>query len=143
MSTVLLRPARPSDADDLFALLVQFAVSYEPAREAFDAHLPHLLEADHADLLVALRGEKVIGYILAFRLLTLYANGPITEIQELMVDPQYRGQGVGRELVETIIGRAWAAGSVEVTAPTRRAGDYYAKLGFQETAGYFKRRRSH
>jgi N-acetylglutamate synthase-like GNAT family acetyltransferase len=152
MSRVLLRPAEPSDADDLFRLLTQFAVSYKPAREAFDRHFPHLLETENADLLVASLDElrpaagtsgaaKVIGYILAFRLLTLYANGPITEIQELMVDPEYRDRGVGRRLVETVVERAWGSGSVEVTVPTRRAGEYYVKLGFVETAGYFKRRR--
>jgi GNAT superfamily N-acetyltransferase len=138
---LLLRRPSPSDADDLFILLTQFAVSYKPERAAFDRHFPQLLAADDAELLVASLDEKVIGYILAFKLLTLYANGPITEIQELMVDPSYRRRGIGRELVEAVVERAWASGSVEVTVPTRRAGKYYMKLGFVETAGYFKRKR--
>jgi len=136
-----IRPARLSDSDALFGLLIQFAVSYRPDRAAFDRHLPLLLTSDTAMLRVAVRDGGVIGYLLGFHLLTLYANGPVLEIQELMVDPAHRGQGVGRRLLTSTIEAAWAQGCVEVTVPTRRAGPYYEKLGFVETASYFKLKR--
>lgn len=137
---VLIRPACLSDAEAIFPLLQQFATSYQPERAAFDRHFPLLLAAEHAELLVAEVAGQVIGYALAFRLLTLYANGAVVELQELMVAPECRRQGVGRRLVEGVMERAQAAGAVEVTVPTRRARDFYLPLGFQETALYLKRR---
>jgi N-acetylglutamate synthase-like GNAT family acetyltransferase len=133
-----VRRARPEDADDVFRLLVDFATSYRPEREAFDAAYPALLCDDNADLLVA-DNQSVVGYALAHRMLVLYAGGTVTELQELMVDPAHRGRGAGRALVAAIVERAQRAGSREVTVPTRRARDFYAALGFTETAVYLKR----
>lgn len=113
-------------------------MSYRPDRAAFDVHLPRLVDAEHAELWVACADEQVIGYLLAFHLLTLYANGVVTEVQELMVDPGWRGQGVGGDLVKTAIRSARARGSVEVTVPTRRAEAFYESLGFEQTAIYLK-----
>lgn len=138
MPDPVIRPARLADADRLFPLVQQFATSYRPDRDAFDRNLPSLLAADHADCLVAEAGDELLGYALAFTLLTLYANGIVVELQELMVAPDSRGRGIGRRLVEAILEQARAAGAVEVTVPTRRARDYYLRLGFEETATYFK-----
>jgi GNAT superfamily N-acetyltransferase len=135
----IIRPAGRSDADRLFPLVEQFATSYRPDRAAFDRNFPLLLDADHADCVVAELGGALLGYALAFRLVTLYANGIVVELQELMVAPDHRGRGVGRRLVESIVERAQAAGAIEVTVPTRRAREYYLRLGFEETATYLKR----
>jgi GNAT superfamily N-acetyltransferase len=143
MAEAVIRPATLADAEGVFVQLAQFAVSYPPSKSAFDEHFPQLIAADHADLLVACSDKEIVGYLLAFRLLTLYANGLVTEIQELMVDAGYRNQGIGRRLIEVAVERAWTAGGIEVTIPTRRAGAYYERLGFVETAGYFKRKLSH
>lgn len=137
-----VRPARLADADRIFELLTRFAVSYPPVREAFDRDFPRLPVDDDAVLLAACLDGEVVGYVLAFRLLTLFAGGPIMEIEELMVDEAYRNRGAGRRIVSAVIDRAWESDCREVTVPTRRAGDYYAKLGFVETAAYFKRRRA-
>ena len=135
---VLIRSARISDADALFPLLQQFAMSYRPDRATFDRHYPLLLAADHADLLVAEVDDQLVGYALAFNLLTLYANGIVVELQELMVAPEYRSRGIGRRLVTEVMDRARAAGAIEMTVPTRRAVEYYLRLGFAQTATYLK-----
>jgi ribosomal protein S18 acetylase RimI-like enzyme len=137
--TRLVRPANAGDADAVFALLGQFVTSYLPDRSRFDQHYPVLLAAADADLLVAVVDGMVVGYALGFRLPTLYANGVVLTIQELVVGSAYRRHGLGRALVEALITRGQAAGAVEVTVPTRRAQDFYARLGFAETATYLKR----
>jgi predicted N-acetyltransferase YhbS len=141
MDRIRIRPADVTDADPVFELLRQFATSYPPCRSVFDQNYERLLAAmtyDSTDLLVAEGAGQVIGYVLAARFLVLYANGWVCELQELMVDPAQRGRGVGRRLVGAVIERARAAGAVEVTVPTRRARDYYRKLGFVETAVFLK-----
>jgi N-acetylglutamate synthase-like GNAT family acetyltransferase len=138
VTNVEIRHAGPADGDALFPLLQGFAMSYPSDRAAFDAHLPRLVEAEHAEVWVACADEQVIGYLVAFHLLTLFANGVVTEVQELMVDPGWRGQGVGGRLVKTVIQSARARGSAEVTVPTRRAEAFYESLGFERTASYLK-----
>jgi ribosomal protein S18 acetylase RimI-like enzyme len=126
--TRLVRPAAAPDADAVFALLVQFATSYVPNRRHFNHHYPVLLAAANADLLVAAIEAKVVGYVLGFQLPTLHANGVVLMIQELIVVPAHRRQGLGRTLVEELIARGQDAGAVEVTVPTRRAKDFYRHL---------------
>jgi N-acetylglutamate synthase-like GNAT family acetyltransferase len=131
-----VRPAAADDAEAVFRLLGAFATTYRPDRAAFDRHFPllgdGLLVAEHPDGAVA-------GYALVCDLLVLYANGTVCELQELMVDPALRGRGIGEHLVTAVVERARAKGAVEVTVPTRRARDYYLRLGFEETATYLKR----
>ncbi len=138
IENLTIRAGQLADADAVFALLTQFAVSYRPKRTAFDMLYPALLTSEHGTLLVAETDEQVVGYTVAVLLPVLYANGPIVEIQELMVTPEYRGLGIGTRLVESVIDDARNAGAVEVTVPTRRAGSYYLRFGFAETATYYK-----
>ena len=133
-----VRPATIVDADRVFELLTQFATSYKPERAAFDHTFPDLLSSPAACLLVADWAGVVMGYALAFRLPVLYANGALWELQELMVDPNRRNQGIGHQLLETVIEHARESGAVEVVVPSRRAGGYYLKHGFVETAAYYK-----
>ena len=140
MDALLIRPARPGDADAVFDLLEEFAQSYTPARAAFAQHYPQLLRSEHAALLVAQGSARVVGYALAFDLLTLYANGIVSEIQELVVHPDFRGRKIGRRLVEAVLERGRRRRAIEITVPTRRAGDFYRELGFEETAAYFKKK---
>lgn len=140
MTDTVIRSARLVDADRVFELLLQFATSYHPERNVFDRQYPALLASPGADLVVADQNARVVGYALSFRLLTLYTNGVLVELQELMVDPICRSAGIGRQLVETVIRRARESGAVELTVPTRRARDYYPRFGFEETATYFKLR---
>lgn len=133
-----IRMAIGADSDALFALLGRFAVSYSPDRVAFQANLPKLLDSEHQVLLVAAEDERVVGYVMASESMTLYANGPAAELIELMVVEERRKQGIGRVLVETAIAWARERGCVEVNVPTRRAGGYYKRLGFEETAAFYR-----
>jgi N-acetylglutamate synthase-like GNAT family acetyltransferase len=119
-------------------LLREFATSYEPDPSAFIRHFPLLVRSGSAALLVAEHQRRVVGYVLAFDLLTLFANGIVVEIQELVVEPAYRSHGIGRLLVTAILERARRSRAREVTVPTRRAADFYRELGFEETATYLK-----
>lgn len=133
-----VRPARLEDADAVFGLLTDFATSYRPQRSTFDKHYPIILDASDADMVVADQGGVVIGYALAIDMLTLFANGIVTELIELMVEESSRRSGLGRMLVDGIVSRARSRDAVEVTVPTRRAGPFYERLGFEETANYYK-----
>ncbi len=56
-----------------------------------------------------------------------------------MVAPQFRGSGFGRLLLEAAGEWARGAGAVYVALATRRAGEFYRALGFEDSAVYFKK----
>ncbi len=140
MLDLTIRSARAEDAQAVYGLLTQFVSSYQPEREAFDRHFPKLIASKQLVFLVASIGGLVVGYALGSIALTLYANGPVLESQELMVSSEYRKRGIGRRLVGAVLEQALSAGCAEATVPTRRAQDFYVRLGFEETAVYLKRR---
>ncbi|GAB3571741.1 hypothetical protein GCM10027445_27530 [Amycolatopsis endophytica] len=129
-----IRPADVTDAEAVFAIL---DASHGASRSAFDHNYEELIAAmtyDGADLLVADADGEVAGYALAARMLSLSANGPVSQLLELVVAPAHRGRGAGGLLVDAIIRRARRGGAVEVTVATRTARGYYVRRGFTETA---------
>jgi N-acetylglutamate synthase-like GNAT family acetyltransferase len=133
-----IRPAEPADATQVFGLLEQFVVSYKPQPDRYAQMFSRLIASPDAYLAVGIVENNVRGYALALRVPTLYANGDLWELQELMVDPDFRSQGIGQSLLDSVIAHAKANGAIEVVVPSRRAGAYYVKHGFTETASYFK-----
>ena len=135
-----IREAGAEDADAVFSLLSFLMTSYEPSREAFDRTYPMLVTSPTAHLLVDEDDGGIQGYVYACDVPTLFANGVITEILELYVVESQRGLGIGRGLVEAVVERARQRNVVEVTVPTRRAGEFYEGIGFEPTAELFKLR---
>ena len=133
---------RPAEAGDLVAvagLAAGLAQSFAFSRESFCASYPSLL-ADHgACLLLAASGQEVLGYLLGFRHLTFYANGPVAWVEEVAVRPGDRGQGVGGALMGAF--EQWAAGQgcALVALATRRAAPFYRAVGYEESAAYFRK----
>lgn len=138
--SVTVRPGKATDADAIFALVRQLAVTYQSERQSFDENLPRLLGRDSQLLLVATEENVVVGYVMASESVTLYANGPTTELMELVVDVDRRGHGIGRPLVEAVVGWAREHGCTEVNVPSRRSGEYYMRLGFGEAARRYRLR---
>ena len=134
----VIRSARLTDRSRIWELLNQFANSYVPSETHFDLALEQLVADPKARLLVIETDHGVVGYTLAFVLPTLFANGPILEILEVVIDESQRGIGLGTHLIEELLTGAWDSGCVEAVVPTRRAAPFYEKIGFVRTANYLK-----
>lgn len=134
-----IRPAAPHDADALFALATDFATSFRPERAAFDAALAELLPDPSARLLAATIEDRPRGYLLGFDHATFFANGRVAWVEELMVDAALRRAGVGRALMAAFETWARRRGCRLVTLATRRAAPFYAALGYERSATYFRR----
>ncbi|MEO3860644.1 GNAT family N-acetyltransferase [Acrocarpospora sp. B8E8] len=134
-----LRRAEKTDADQIFALAREFALSFRPERAPFDAALPQLMENEDAFLMVATVDGVVRGYLLGFTHLTLFANGRVAWVEEAMIEGGFRRHGLGRLLLEEF--EAWArtrdAGYVALA--TRRAAEFYRALGYDVSATYYRK----
>jgi GNAT superfamily N-acetyltransferase len=135
-----VRPARLDDGDLIWPLTQQFATSFEPERSAFDSAYASLLGRPGNFMAVAeLRSAGIAGYTLATSHLTLFANGPVAWVEELMVSPDWRRGGVGAALMQAT--EQWAAeqGAAYLALATRRAADFYGAIGYSESATFFRK----
>ena len=109
----------------------------EIAKESFlhpwtDSYLRKVSQEHTNDILVAETAGKTVGYILGY-----IKPDKSGSIKILAVDPNYREQGVGGKLIETIVGKLKKEGANEVFLKLRAdnsvAYDFYGKLGFIKT----------
>jgi GNAT superfamily N-acetyltransferase len=134
-----VRGAEASDAEAVADLAAGLARSFPFSRARFGLSYPALLADDDACLLLAVDGEVRLGYLLGFRHLTFYANGPVGWVEEVFVRGQDRARGVGRALMSAF--ERWAAvrDCALVALATRRAAPFYRALGYEESAVYFRK----
>jgi len=134
------RQAIPADADEVFSLACEFATSFTPAREEFDASFLRLLASGDAALLVAKDADHVVaGYLLGFVRDTFYANGPVAWVEEIVVQEGQRRNGLGSELMAVFEAHARSRGARLVALATRRASAFYEAIGYGESATYFRK----
>lgn len=140
---MVVRPARPADADAVFSLVEQLGAAFVPVRGAFTATFTAAVEgADDADLflLVAEDGDGAVrGYALTTVARLLSTNGMSAQLQEIAVDQHARGQDLGTELVHAVEAECIRRGVRQITVASRRAGGFYDRLGYSQNAEYMRR----
>jgi GNAT superfamily N-acetyltransferase len=136
---IQVRPAVAADASAVAGLAGQLAQSFTFSRARFDLNYPALLAERNVCLLVATGGGDHLGYLLGFRHLTFFANGPVGWVEEILVSPGQRGTGTGRALMTAF--EHWAAeqGCAMVALATRRAAPFYRAIGYEESAVYHRK----
>lgn len=137
--TMHIRAVRHTDAEAVFALAQPFATSFVVEEPAFQRSFAALLASPQAYLAVADTGQQLVGYVLGFDHDTLFANGRVAWVEELMVSATCRRQGIGRRLMQAF--EAWAAarGCKLIALATRRAAAFYRAIGYEEAAVYFRK----
>lgn len=138
-SNLLIRPAAAEDADDVFALVKDFATSFAPERRAFEESFKQILSDEAAWLSVAEADGNLIGYCLGFDHFAFYANGRVSWIEEIMVREDCRKKGVGRALMDAFEEWSRQRNSALVGLATRRAASFYKTLGYEESAVFFRK----
>ena len=104
------------------------------------ADLENMISSDNAFLITANVGDEIVGSLT----LVLYRipTGHKSRIEDVVVDENSRGKGIGEKLIRYAIEKAQQAGAVSVdltSNPNRTAANYlYQKMGFtkRETNTY-------
>lgn len=102
-----IRPAQPSDCDDIWRLTCELA-EYEKLTHQLegsgDALRTHLFgERAFAEALVAELEGEVVGYALFFSNYSTFLTQPGIWLEDLIVTPSRRGQGIGKALLFEVI----------------------------------------
>lgn len=137
-----VRDAGPGDLDRLLELYEDPERLYrnvEPLNQnrAEDLFTRVLLDPNQRTL-VAEVYDEVVGTVVLVVLPNLAHGGaPYAVVENVVVDEEYRGEGVGRTLIEEAMKLAREAGAYKLTlsANTGRDGadGFYRSLGFEET----------
>lgn len=109
----VIRLAQEDDIEAMCVLLDRlFSIEQDfiPDRERQTAGLRLLLEQPDADVLVAERDGAVIGMCTLQILLSTAEGGPVGIVEDVIVAPEHRGQGVGKALLQNMLKRAQARG---------------------------------
>jgi GNAT superfamily N-acetyltransferase len=135
--SVEIRPAGTEDLDQLWPLVQDFAYSYRPERSAFERSF---LNRPDTHLLVAVTNtSSIVDNLLGSYHGTFFANGPVAWIGELMVNESARRQGVATKLMPSAEVWARSIPTTYVALASRRAGDFYFRIGYEESATYFRK----
>jgi GNAT superfamily N-acetyltransferase len=136
---VPIRKLGSGDFDALFDLVQRFATSFVPERSAFNQSAQALFTRDDVWLAGGEVSGVLVGYCLGFEHLTFYANGRVAWVEEVMVAESFRRRGVGAALMNEFEAWARSRGSRLVGLATRRAAPFYAAIGYEASATYFRK----
>lgn len=129
-----VRRAREDDGEVLQAIDLATWAAGSPAPLPGDDAVLFGEATRPEDVLVAVDGEGVLGYVKVVRPTPLAANAHVRAITGLAVDPTAQRRGVGRRLVEAARARAVAEGATRLTlrvlAPNAGALRLYEACGF-------------
>lgn len=118
MNTLSIRQATPDDTPLILDLIRQLAV-YEELEHEFVATAAGFKEnvfaKKHAEVLIASEGDKAVGFALYFFNFSTFVGKPGLYLEDLFVEPQYRGKGYGKQLFVALakIARAKDCGRME------------------------------
>ncbi len=148
---VVIRPATPSDLPTLGLLgasLVRTHHDFDPQRfiapspglpQTYGSFIGKQLERPDVVVFAAEREGAVVGYAYAtvdgYDYMSL--RGPAGVIQDIVVAPEHRGQGIGRLILDATIAVLAARGVPRIVLSTAEKNEtaqrLFAKAGFRRT----------
>lgn len=133
-----IRQANSADQEAVLALLRIYCK--EANTPLTDEHLlagltPLLSENQHGVVLVA-EEEEIIGYSILTWGWGIESGGMEALVDEMLIHPSRRGEGIGERLLQATLERAKHAGVkvvfLETESDNPRSRKLYSKLGFEE-----------
>jgi ribosomal protein S18 acetylase RimI-like enzyme len=139
---IAIEPARAQDLPpmaDLLGRLFAQEADFHPDPEAQLRGLRLILAApDQGQLLVAREGEAVLGMVSLLWSVSTALGGPVAWLEDLVVAPERRGQGLGRALLAAAVALCRDRSLDRITLLTdrdnARARAWYAASGFRASA---------
>jgi len=146
MKDILVREATESDLPVIGKLLEDLTDAMDNT-EGIDTGIAiktcqHLLNDNNSHFLVAAMEGTPVGFMNFTVRQTILHRSPSGLIDELVVAEEYRGKGVGKQLVQAAIEKCRRLGCCEVEASTEKtnlkAREFYKQCGFEERGTLFE-----
>ena len=140
MDEIIVRKGKSSDIDGIFALVQEFAPSYEPQKDKFKISLSNALSNDSVFLCVAQHKDQVVGYCLGLDFYAFYSSGRVSWLEEIMVRQDFRSMGIGHKLMHEFESWCGSRKSVFINTATHSASKFYESRGYKNHATYYRKK---
>lgn len=136
-----VRVARQGDEESILRLVGQLGHAIPLDEAAYRSTIASYLAGEHSSVILQVVEDDgaVRGYALTTVVPLLSTNGPSAQLQEIVVDSAVRGHDYGTQLVHAVEAECVARGVTQLTVASRRAGGFYDRLGFHESAEYMRK----
>lgn len=139
----MIKELKMEELDHLVPLFDQYMVFYQqesnPSRH--EAYLRDRIEKNEATVFVAYEEGQAIGFVLNYHSFSSVSLGKIIVLNDLYVNEEKRGKGVGQRLIERTFQLADETGAVRVDLGTAKtnatAQGLYEKLGFVKDEEFY------
>jgi GNAT superfamily N-acetyltransferase len=135
---IQVRKAEVEDYEDVYALIQKFALLLGRAEELKTNVRQMTKDQSAFNAVIAEDGSKIIGFATWF--VAYYSfKGLAVYLDDLFVEREYRGRGVGKLLMHKVIEIAHTKGCTmvrwQVSASNKTAINFYQKMGAHTEAG--------
>jgi ribosomal protein S18 acetylase RimI-like enzyme len=129
---------------DLMQAYYEFdGIEFDPTRAR--RALEQLIREDHGRAWTVVLEGKTAGYVIVLYGFSLEYGGCVLEIDELFIQTEFRGLGLGRTILEFVEVQAHEIGAVLLTLETEsdneKAQAFYGKHGFTKLERRLMRKR--
>ena len=146
MTDIIIREARKSDLLTIRKLTLEL-IEAMGNTEGIDIKLiaencQNLLSEANSHILVAEIGGVVVGFVNFTTRKTILHRGLSGLIDEIIIAKNYRGKGLGKQLLSSAIEKSRQLGCCEVEVSTEKinvkAREFYRQCGFMERGVFFE-----
>ena len=99
-----------------------------------------LMNPNLGDGWIAIKNDKVIGYLLAVYVFSLENKGITAEIDEFFIDPKYRRNGIGIKLLKMaeteFINKKCTNVFLQLSRSNDQARNFYYRQGYSDRSGF-------
>ena len=139
--TLLIRSCEPDDFRSIFDLFKQLWPSLELDYAALYAVYERALSSATQQLIVGVQEDRIVGFCSLTLKNNFWKAGRIGNVDELVVDENYRGQGIGKKLISRIeeIATTNQCKQIELDSSFHRkeAHRFYERIGYKSRAYLF------
>ena len=141
---ISVRRAAEADLEALLPLVRSYRVFYEqePDESRERSFLQKHLRDATSTLFVALAGARAVGFVQLFESWSTVRLAPVLILEDLFVEPAWRGGGIGRSLVYAALAYARENGaasmSLETAMTNEQAQRVYEREGWQRERRFLK-----
>jgi GNAT superfamily N-acetyltransferase len=142
MTELSILPASKNDVDaichllaELFVQEADFAVNADKQANAVNAILA---SPEQGQILVLKMDNQLVGMVSLLYLISTAMGGKVAMLEDMIIAPEQRSQGLGQQLLNAAITFAREQGCLRITlltdADNQRAQQFYQRQGFVRSA---------
>ncbi len=124
---------------ELLNFLFTQEADFQPDIDKQSAGLRQIIENPEVGTILVLReGSTAVGMVNVLYTISTVCGGRVANVEDMIVRPEKRGNGLGSSLLKAAIGHAQAEGCLRITLLTDRTNDsairFYQRHGFVTSA---------